>query len=263
MKVEKSLKDEETDERPHPLSYLSQEQTINIIKYLAENKGSLKKKKHLQPELSSDSDDDSSTLKADPPNIMVTDSMIDESIQDEKLKDDAEIVDVCSGKLDELKILLEKRKAKKLLDMKNSLDVSRNNSDCSERAGKYHKRPAPKTPEEEEEGKPLKAKLVIKTGVKSLSSSQESLKRSKRNNAKENFSKLLTIPKNILQSFHKDSRSRSNSCESIKSNTDANSIKSEKYSKILEDTYISLKSDSIDADIPTVRSYHKEEITDV
>ncbi|XP_076396339.1 uncharacterized protein LOC100882255 [Megachile rotundata] len=119
------------------------------------------------------------------------------------------------------------------------------------RAGKYHKKPAPKAPlakseedmDETDSQNALKATLVIKTGTvktfSNISSTKDVFiahatdgkpkgKKSKRQRTKEGFSKLLTIPKNIFHNaFSKEqkgvkaedsvsetSESRSNSIES-------------------------------------------------
>ncbi|KAL6262585.1 hypothetical protein P5V15_005377 [Pogonomyrmex californicus] len=104
--------------------------------------------------------------------------------------------------------------------------------DGDNRAGKYHKKPAPKAPisneaiinnediNENESQNALKATLVIKTGTLRTVSNADATKdiflahapdtkkkkkKSNRLRAKENFSKLLTIPKNIFHSaFHKE-----------------------------------------------------------
>lgn len=104
--------------------------------------------------------------------------------------------------------------------------------DCDNRAGKYHKKPAPKTPisnetvisnediDEDESQNALKATLVIKTGTLRTVSNADAKKdiflphtpdtkkrkkKSSRLRAKESFTKLLTIPKNIFHSaFHKE-----------------------------------------------------------
>lgn len=110
---------------------------------------------------------------------------------------------------------------------------STGNLDGDSRAGKYHKKPAPKAPinnevvinnedtNESESQNALKATLVIKTGtLRTVSnadttkdiflahSTPNSTKKKKKSNklrAKESFSKLLTIPKNIFHSaFHKE-----------------------------------------------------------
>ncbi|KAL6446475.1 hypothetical protein ACFW04_001201 [Cataglyphis niger] len=105
------------------------------------------------------------------------------------------------------------------------------NLDGDNRAGKYHKKPAPKAPldteaitnnedTENESQNALKATLVIKTGTLRTVSNADATKdiflahttdlkkRKKKSNrlrAKESFSKLLTIPKNIFHNaFHKE-----------------------------------------------------------
>lgn len=105
---------------------------------------------------------------------------------------------------------------------------SSSNLDGDNRAGKYHKKPAPKTPpdnetinneDEIESQNALKATLVIKTGMLRtvsnaditkdifLAHAPDSTKKKKKSRlrAKEGFSKLLTIPKNIFHNaFHKE-----------------------------------------------------------
>ncbi|XP_018400215.1 PREDICTED: uncharacterized protein LOC108777752 isoform X1 [Cyphomyrmex costatus] len=102
--------------------------------------------------------------------------------------------------------------------------------DGDARAGKYHKKPAPKAPtsneiisnediDENESQNALKATLVIKTGTLRTVSNTDTTKdiflshvpgtkkrkKSNRLRAKEGFSKLLTIPKNIFHNaFHKE-----------------------------------------------------------
>ncbi|XP_024888181.1 uncharacterized protein LOC112465022 isoform X3 [Temnothorax curvispinosus] len=104
--------------------------------------------------------------------------------------------------------------------------------DGDNRAGKYHKKPAPKAPisnetvisnediDENESQNALKATLVIKTGTLRTVSSADATKdiflahtsdtkkrkkKSSKLRAKESISKLLTIPKNIFHSaFHKE-----------------------------------------------------------
>lgn len=104
--------------------------------------------------------------------------------------------------------------------------------DSDNRAGKYHKKPAPKAPasneeimnneniDENESQNALKATLVIKTGtlrtvsnadatkdifLAHTSDTKKRKKKSKKLRAKESISKLLTIPKNIFHNaFHKE-----------------------------------------------------------
>ncbi|XP_011505679.1 PREDICTED: uncharacterized protein LOC105368371 [Ceratosolen solmsi marchali] len=252
-------------------------------------------------------------------------SVIDIKVEEEKLKQSSEKSiaidskqinnDVCSDRLDELNELLQNankvvativssqenlyqlnntltnircpmnRKTITFLDANESRSVSRSNSDCSERAGKYNKKPAPKIPivtkDEEEEEKALKATLVIKAERFKSSSGNDTVggavikRRKKANNAKvgakESFSKLLTIPKNMFHSaFHKDkdedlksvtsepSISRSGSHESVKCELDVTTVIleaiNEERTKSREgDTYVNLKSDSIDCDVPASR----------
>ncbi|XP_032686372.1 uncharacterized protein LOC116851239 isoform X2 [Odontomachus brunneus] len=117
------------------------------------------------------------------------------------------------------------------------------NLDDDNRAGKYHKKPAPRAPlasqedgvNETESENALKATLVIKTGTLRTFSNADvtkdvflthtpdtSTKRKKKSGrlrAKESFSKLLTIPKNIFHSaFHKE-QNESSSKEEDSSST--------------------------------------------
>lgn len=114
--------------------------------------------------------------------------------------------------------------------------ISRSNSDsCTDRAGRYNKKRAPKAPETKSEEdlnnegsklneRPVKARLVIKTGTvktvtniddsKDIFVSNSSTKKDKRTGSgcglrksartsKEGLSKLLTIPRNIFNTaFH-------------------------------------------------------------
>jgi len=109
--------------------------------------------------------------------------------------------------------------------------ISNCDLDGDTRAGKYHKKLAPKVPtsnevisnediNENESQNALKATLVIKTGTLRtvsnadttkdifLAHTPDTKKRKKKSNrlrAKESFSKLLTIPKNIFHNaFHKE-----------------------------------------------------------
>ncbi|XP_011068676.1 PREDICTED: uncharacterized protein LOC105154691 isoform X2 [Acromyrmex echinatior] len=117
--------------------------------------------------------------------------------------------------------------------VQSSITSSTSNCDLDgdTRAGKYHKKPAPKAPtsnevisnediDENESQNALKATLVIKTGTLRTVSNADATKdiflahipdmkkRKKKSNrlrAKESFSKLLTIPKNIFHNaFHKE-----------------------------------------------------------
>ncbi|XP_066586571.1 uncharacterized protein [Prorops nasuta] len=156
--------------------------------------------------------------------------------------------EICQKKIEELKeILTNARQAASNIvssqelresDISEGLamsDLSRSNSDSSTRAGKYHKKPAPKVPstsrnEEESIGEnALKATLVIKTGtIKTFStidstkdvflSPPETKKKTLTRSKKDGFSKLLTIPKNIFHSaFHKDQPDIKDSSSSLES----------------------------------------------
>lgn len=111
-------------------------------------------------------------------------------------------------------------------------NISNYDFDSDNRAGKYHKKPAPRAPtsneaiinnenlDENESQNALKATLVIKTGtLRTVSNADatkdiflphasDTKKRKKKSNklrAKESISKLLTIPKNIFHNaFHKE-----------------------------------------------------------
>ncbi|XP_058802924.1 uncharacterized protein LOC131670929 isoform X2 [Phymastichus coffea] len=286
---------------PNPFALLNTQQTLELLSFLSRNKEYLGMLHHQQN--LSDSDDDSSTLKADTPTIKVDDakgSVIDVKVEEEEvaepkqqeLKIDAD--EICSDKLNRLKELLDSankavatmvgsqenltdagisivQKTCNTLEIKTSPSISRSNSDCSiERAGKYHKKPAPKAPEKEEssqdetEGRALKATLVIKTGsVKTLSSNaavDAVIKRRKRSSAKtaarESFSKLLTIPKTIFHNaFHKDKDDESSS--SSRENMDVTEVLAN-----TDSSYVSLRSDSIDGDVGAMKGKAEAE-TDV
>lgn len=213
--------------------------------------------------------------------------------------------EMCSEKLDELKELLQNAnkavativssqenlsqmdgeisiiQKTNTLEIKTSPSISRSSSpDCSERAGKYHKKPAPRAPEtskeeeDEEEEKALKATLVIKTGTVKSFSDNEVVKRRKKSSAKtaarDSFSKLLTIPKNIFHNaFHKDNKEddakslsseKSVSCENVDvTNVLLHAMNDGKNRSNEADTYISLRSDSIDGDIATSQVQKPEE----
>lgn len=120
------------------------------------------------------------------------------------------------------------------------------NLDGDNRAGKYHKKPAPKAPitnetvtsnediNENESQNALKATLVIKTGTLRTVSNADAIKdiflahtpdtkkrkkKSSRLRAKESFTKLFTIPKNIFHNaFHKE-QSETSSKEEDSSST--------------------------------------------
>lgn len=118
--------------------------------------------------------------------------------------------------------------------------------DDDNRAGKYHKKPAPKAPisnevvisneniDENESQNALKATLVIKTGtlrtvsnadatkdifLPHIPDTKKKKKKSSKLRAKESISKLLTIPKNIFHNaFHKE-QSETSSKEEDSSST--------------------------------------------
>ncbi|XP_032454861.1 uncharacterized protein LOC100120566 isoform X2 [Nasonia vitripennis] len=242
-------------------------------------------------------------------------SVIDVKVEEvarEEPQDNKIVIDVtninkemCSEKLDELKELLQNAnkavativssqenlsqldgeisiiQKTNTLEIKSSPSISRSSSpDCSERAGKYHKKPAPKAPEtskeedDEEEEKALKATLVIKTGTVKSFTDNEPVKRRKKSSAKtaarDSFSKLLTIPKNIFHNaFHKDSKEddakslsseKSVSCENVDvTNVLLHAMHDDKNRSSEGDTYISLRSDSIDGDIATSQVQKPEE----
>lgn len=119
------------------------------------------------------------------------------------------------------------------LEVWSTPNISRSNSDSGLRAGKYHKKPAPKVPttdslenDDTESQKALKATLVIKTGtIKSFTDSIDSkkLKRKKpsKTRPKEGFSKLLTVPKNFFHNaFHKDHKDKVKYDDSSSINSD-------------------------------------------
>lgn len=171
------------------------------------------------------------------------------------------------------------------LEVWSTPNISRSNSDSELRAGKYHKKAAPKAPtskssedlEDAESQKALKATLVIKTGtLKSFIDSGDTQKSRTRKpmkaKTKDGFSKFLTIPKNIFHSaFHKDqkekvryddsssatsdcsdSRSRSSSISSQNTLTDDNTLSTskelntEKYIPKNEKAKTEEKSDDVD-----------------
>lgn len=108
------------------------------------------------------------------------------------------------------------------LEIWSTPNISRSNSDseCNEtiRAGKYHKKPAPKIPtmdnrtiaNDMDSQKAVKATLVIKTGtIKSFTDSQQLKRKKVKSRSREGFSKLLTVPKNFFHNaFHKENKDR-------------------------------------------------------
>ncbi|XP_047369872.1 uncharacterized protein LOC124957152 isoform X3 [Vespa velutina] len=114
------------------------------------------------------------------------------------------------------------------LNVLPTTNLTPSNSDDNDRAGKYNKKPAPKTPiltddevvlsEDNQSENALKATLVIKTGMVKTFSNIDSAKdvfiahtaqtksKRKKRSKKNGIAKLLTIPKNIFQgAFHKTS----------------------------------------------------------
>ncbi|XP_078038486.1 uncharacterized protein LOC144470819 [Augochlora pura] len=140
----------------------------------------------------------------------------------------------------------------KEIELSNKVDGAEENSS---RAGKYHKKPAPRAPLSEEDldetdsQNALKATLVIKTGtVKTFSTTDQTKdvfiahekskgKKSKRQRTKEGFSKLLTIPKNIFHSaFHREHRGSLKSEDSASdiSTAESRSVSIEPQETIIE-----------------------------
>ncbi|XP_014220218.1 nucleolar and coiled-body phosphoprotein 1-like isoform X2 [Trichogramma pretiosum] len=236
------------------LSQLSPEQARELIAYLSKNREQAENDSFQELQDSSESDDDSSTLKADAPDQSQDNKKFDpESVASAEIKeltkddksDGSKVVDSCSDKMDELKKLLNDTKATvgSLISSQEDINLSRNTSECIERAGKYRKKPAPKVPvndEDEPEARPVKATLVIKPGrVKNFSNNKDFLAFQRRKQmiaktaTKDSLTKFLTIPKSIFNNtFHKEKdddsrsissgrfRSRSGSCETIKFNID-------------------------------------------
>ncbi|KAL7295662.1 hypothetical protein TKK_0011018 [Trichogramma kaykai] len=236
------------------LSQLSPEQARELIAYLSKNREQAENDSFQELQDSSESDDDSSTLKADPLDQSQDNKKFDpESVANVEMKelskddksDGFKVVDSCSDKMDELKKLLHDTKATvgSLISSQEDINLSKNTSECIERAGKYRKKPAPKVPindEDEPEARPVKATLVIKPGrVKNFSNNKDFLAFQRRKQmiaktaTKDNLTKFLTIPKSIFHNtFHKEKdddsrsissgkfRSRSGSCETIKFNID-------------------------------------------
>ncbi|XP_033231926.1 uncharacterized protein LOC117182922 [Belonocnema kinseyi] len=136
------------------------------------------------------------------------------------------------------------------LEVWSTPNISRSNSDNELRAGKYHKKPAPRAPtsnsvedlEDAESEKALKATLVIKTGtLKSFTDSGDTQKlRSRKPNkakTKDGFSKLLTIPKNIFHSaLHKDQKDKARHDDSSPATSDCSDNRSRSSSISSENT---------------------------
>ncbi|XP_014488871.1 PREDICTED: uncharacterized protein LOC106752029 isoform X2 [Dinoponera quadriceps] len=190
--------------------------------------------------------------EADSPIEYIDDEVkADRTVFPSSLPDVAPVTDdICQQRFDQLKQLLDDahRAVTGIVSSREDLstvgegkerDVQRAvtpssstcNLDGDNRAGKYHKKPAPRAPlvdqeddvqENDEAESALKATLVIKTGTLRTFSNADvkkdvflahapdtiSTKRKKKSGrlrAKESFSKLLTIPKNIFHSaFHKE-----------------------------------------------------------
>ncbi|XP_023246300.1 uncharacterized protein LOC106647699 [Copidosoma floridanum] len=295
----------------NPASFLIFQQTLEFLTFLSQNTDhftALQSQQRQSCMVSSDSEeDDSSTLKADDSSCL--------AIEEKK-----ELVNVIKPSIlmlqdavggenqlskDDDKMCLEDKqqtmddscvKMRDFLEIKSSTDISRSSSDCSERAGKYHKRPAPKAPEtlackedEEEqeedsvEEKPVKATLVIKTGgtVKSFTSiascDDAEVKRRKKSSARtaarESFSKLLTIPKNIFHSaFHKEreadwinSTSESVNCDSVKDNRSDEVLLKNVEDEVAEDHRSDLTDEGINissfATLPRNKKTTKKKVT--
>lgn len=129
------------------------------------------------------------------------------------------------------------------------------------RGGKYRKKPAPKAPEHyEDTQKSVKATLVIKSGTLTTITkvSDEKVEPRKKETKSSSFSKLLTLPKNIFhQTFHGgilEHRSRSSSFIGNKSkgDMDVENILRRAASAGDDNSYVSLRSDSIDNNCPLI-----------
>lgn len=273
LKVEE-LPEEDEEAQSHPLSHLTPDQTLEILRFLSQNKDYVRMLQ--QSHSDTDDEDDDSTLKSDSPDTKNVNKLPEEFTDAKIVLDETKIkAEMCSEKLVALKELIQSanntvasivttQENPNLLDVKAS--ISRSSSDSSERAGRYHKKPAPKVPDEAEEEKPLKATLVIKTGLTNNEAVDAVIKKRKKVQekkmaAREGFSKFLAIPKNILHNaFHRDDDARSLSSRSrstSRENVDA-LLNSEE-----DITYISLKPDRIDSDIATLTENRDETETDV
>ena len=159
------------------------------------------------------------------------------------------------------------------LEVCSTPSISRSNSDSELRAGKYHKRPAPKAPsskcaedlEEAESQKALKATLVIKTGtLKNFTDSHDSEKSSSRKpnkiRTKDGFSKLLTIPKNIFHgAFHKDQKEKVRYDDSSSVASDCSESRSRSSSIGLENTLTNDNILSTSKELDTEKHISKNE----
>ncbi|KYN34941.1 Receptor expression-enhancing protein 1 [Trachymyrmex septentrionalis] len=155
--------------------------------------------------------------------------------------------------------------------VQSSITPSTSNCDLDgdTRAGKYHKKPAPKAPtndevisnediDENESQNALKATLVIKTGTLRtvsnadatkdifLAHTPDTKKRKKKSNrlrAKESFSKLLTIPKNIFHNaFHKEQNEASAKEEDSSSSYSGTSGSASRSSSIGSQAFVDTSS---------------------
>lgn len=210
----------------------------------------------------------------------------EECLSEEKFKNE-EIVDksvpvvkiteeICQAKMNELKRLLSSahdtltshvNSKENLSHSSGTIDeccdeiwetpnCSRGNSEVSDRAGKYHKKPAPKAPSsssspilnsasggdfESTSDQAIKTTLAIKTGTVEMFKNNDAkpsvsvtytpeLSVKKRRKMKEGISRILAIPKNMFQNaFHRenkendrDSRSGSESFDSTEDSQNGN-----------------------------------------
>lgn len=170
------------------------------------------------------------------------------------------VEDICRDKLEELKRLLSDARRTVSGDQRendafSTSSVSRSNSESDCRAGKYHKKPAPRVPELtksaenlDDSAKPVKATLVIKTGsikgknFRDKKSGEREIRISK---SHEGLAKLLKFPKTIFQGFHKE-----NNNKEVNTNTEDNIegllLRAAQTENLLDDTYVSLRSDGVD-----------------
>jgi len=164
------------------------------------------------------------------------------------------------------------------VDTRDTIDqrsVTPSSSSCifdgDNRAGKYHKKPAPRAPlanetandaggiDEDESQNALKATLVIKTGtLRTVSnpdvtkdiflahtsdSTKKKKKKSGKSRAKEGFTKLLTIPKNIFHSaFHKEQSEDSSKEEDSSSTFSGTSESVSRSGSVGSQTFMDLAS---------------------
>ncbi|KAJ8684039.1 hypothetical protein QAD02_019831 [Eretmocerus hayati] len=241
----------------NPLSLFYSEKALEMLTYLSgHNRNYMKMLQHRQD--LSDSDDDSSTLTADPsvpktksayPRKMI-DSNRDIEEEEQEIRgqghnnsrsllceqSESENVEVSANGAFKQIVFSEKEtdplhlpgdkldlpvlhNIASLSTTEDSPSISPSNSltDCSERAGRYHKKPAPKVPESSKgeddlDEQAVKATLVIKAGTLKTFTNNEAvdavIRRRKKLNArtaaKDSFTKILTIPKNIFHNTFKD-----------------------------------------------------------